>query len=81
VFDRLRRFAPEQLPLGLQLYNFVDALHFADSRETFGLQLADCAAFLIKRHLMERSDSEVFYKIIEPHIFCEQASAVCPPSP
>jgi len=42
------------IPLGhpvVSLFNFVDALHFAASEESIGLQLADIAAFFIKRHL------------------------------
>jgi Protein of unknown function (DUF3800) len=59
----------------LTLFNFIDALHFADSAESIGLQLADCAAFFIKRHLMGKSDSEEFYRIIEPHLVIYSAES------
>ena len=60
----------------MTLSNFVDALHFAASEESIGLQLADCAAFLIKRHLMGRDNTEEFYKILEPHLCVAPTSAM-----
>ena len=54
---------------GIQTDRFehlVDTLYFAASHESLGLQLADSAAFLFKRHLMGKKDSEPFYKMIEP---------------
>ncbi len=78
-FATLRRagLSYEGLPNNplLTLFNFIDALHFADSAESVGLQLADCAAFVIKRHLMSKSDSEEFYKIIEPHLVIYSADS------
>ena len=50
------------LPMVL-LMNFVDALHFASSSESIGLQLADVAAFVIKRHsLMRKGQTDKLYK-------------------
>ncbi len=46
--------------------HLVDTLYFAASHESVGLQLADAASFLIKRHLMGKTDSEPFYKLIKP---------------
>jgi hypothetical protein len=64
----------------LTLLNFIDALHFAASQESIGLQLADCAAFLIKRHLMGKDSTEEFYKIIEPRLCVDPDSAMMFPS-
>jgi hypothetical protein len=60
----------------LTLFNFIDALHFAASEESIGLQIADCASFLIKRHLMGKENTEEFYKIIEAHLCVKPESAM-----
>jgi hypothetical protein len=62
----------------LTLFNFVDALHFAASEESFGLQLADVVSFVIKRHLMGKADSDEFYTLIEKQIVCDPVSALWP---
>jgi len=74
VFQMMRHF-PLNPPL-VTLSNFVDALHFTASRESIGLQLADVAAFFVKRHLMQKADSEEFYKIIEPQLCVAPADAL-----
>jgi hypothetical protein len=58
--------------------HFIDALHFAGLRESIGLQLADCVAFLVKRHLMNKDDTEEFYDIIKPCLVCDSTEAVWP---
>ncbi|MGO9058938.1 MAG: DUF3800 domain-containing protein [Candidatus Binataceae bacterium] len=63
-FTALRQRGLPPHPL-VMLFNFVDALHFAASEESIGLQLADAAAFVIKRHLMGKADTEEFYKLID----------------
>ncbi len=60
------------------LFNFVDALHFAAPSESFGLQLADIATFIIKRHLMRKDDTEEFYEILKPLLVCDPVSALWP---
>jgi hypothetical protein len=60
----------------IMLFNFVDAVHFASRRESIGLQLADAAAFAIKRHLMGKENTEEFYKIIEPRLCVWPKSAL-----
>jgi Protein of unknown function (DUF3800) len=65
------------LPMVL-LMNFVDALHFASSSESIGLQLADVAAFVIKRHLMGKEDTDKLYKTLEPLLVCDPESALWP---
>jgi hypothetical protein len=57
--------------LGDRFEHFVDTLYFAASHESLGLQLADSAAFLFKRHLMAKKDSEPFYKLIEPCVMLD----------
>jgi hypothetical protein len=49
--------------------SLVDTLYFASSHESIGIQLADSAAFFIKKHIMQKRDAEPFYKIIEEQIF------------
>lgn len=51
------------------LEHIIDTIHFADSRETFGIQLADAANYFIKRHLIGSARAEPFYKIIERNIY------------
>jgi hypothetical protein len=60
------------------LSNFVDALHFAFLSESIGLQLADVVSFIIRRHLMQETDTEELYKILEPLLVCEPSSALWP---
>ncbi len=51
-----------------QFHHLIDTISFNGSEESLGLQLADVASFLIKRHLMGKADSEPFFKIIEPQV-------------
>ncbi|MGO9602794.1 MAG: DUF3800 domain-containing protein [Candidatus Binataceae bacterium] len=77
-FSVLRTKGLPQAPL-IMLFNFVDALHFASLEESIGLQLADVAAFVIKRHLMGKEDTEEFYKPLEPNLAVyDPASALWP---
>jgi uncharacterized protein DUF3800 len=57
--------------MGPVLEHVVDTIHFADSRESIGLQIADACAFFIKRHYMNEShaDAEPLYQIIAGNIF------------
>jgi hypothetical protein len=50
----------------------IDTPYFADPIESFGLELADACAFLLKRHLVEHPsiDTEKLYSIIDPQIVC-----------
>jgi hypothetical protein len=52
------------------LNHMIETVHFAESQSTFGIQLADAASFIIKRHLTNPKDSDIegFYRQIEPHI-------------
>jgi len=60
------------------LHNLVDALHFTEAKESIGLQLADAAAFVIKRHLMGKANTDAFYEIIKPLLTCKPESALWP---
>ncbi len=51
-----------------RMEHLVDTLYFASSHESVGLQLADAASFLVKRHLMAKQDSEPFFQLIESSI-------------
>jgi hypothetical protein len=56
---------------GPVLEHVVDTIHFADSKESIGLQIADACAYFIKRHYMNESDSdsEPLYQIIAKNVF------------
>ena len=43
-------------------------MYFGDSADSIGIQAADMCAFLIRRHLAGKQESEWLYKIIEPLI-------------
>jgi hypothetical protein len=47
------------------LDHLVDTVYFGSSHDSIGLQLADHCNFLIKRHEMQKPDSEPFYRLIE----------------
>jgi hypothetical protein len=76
-YATLRQFDHPLAPFAVY-YNFVDALHFAALSESMGLQLADSVAFIIKRHLMKKDDTEELYKQLEPLFICEPESALWP---
>jgi hypothetical protein len=59
------------------LWHFHDALAFADSRDSVGVQVADLCAYFIAKHQkktvsvgqqMYDSGAEAFYEIIKGHI-------------
>jgi hypothetical protein len=50
------------------LPNLIDDMYFGDSADSVGIQAADMCAFLIRRHLAGKQDSEWLFKIIEPHV-------------
>jgi hypothetical protein len=76
-FAVLRNYGIQNDPLTM-LHNFIDALHFAGSEESIGLQLADSVAFMVKRHLMGKTDSEEFYNSITPQLVCTPKGALWP---
>lgn len=49
-----------------------DTVHFATKSESAPLQIADACAFIIKRHLMRRDQSDFLYRLIEPQIIISQ---------
>lgn len=53
------------LPDGPRFDHLVDTVYFGNSDESIGLQLADCCAYFISRHLMGKMDSEPFYDLIK----------------
>lgn len=59
--------APIPLPSGrIPTSNLIDDMYFGDSSDSIGIQAADMCAFLVRRHLAGKQDSEWLYKIIEP---------------
>lgn len=59
------------IPLGIRderLEHIIDTIHFADSQETFGIQLADFCAYFIKRASTRQKDSE-FYRGLQSLIY------------
>ncbi len=76
-FAKLRTEGWINVPFGV-LFNFVDALHFARSSESIGLQLADTVAFLVKRHLMGKEDTEALYQELHPLLVCDPDQAMWP---
>lgn len=57
-----------QTPQQVVTSNLLDDMYFGDSRDSVGIQAADMCAFLIRRHLAGKQDSEWLFKIIEPHV-------------
>jgi Protein of unknown function (DUF3800) len=51
-----------------ELSNLIDDMYFGDSADSVGIQAVDMCAFLIRRHLAGKEDSEWLYKIIEPNV-------------
>jgi hypothetical protein len=68
----LRQYQTYGIPLGieiLRLDHIVDTVHFADSHESYGIQLADTANYFIKRYLERKKNAEEYFKLIGPQIW------------
>lgn len=68
----LKQYQDFGIPLGMRnekLDHIVDTIHFADSRESYGIQLADAANYFIKRHLLGMGNSEPYYDLIKGKIW------------
>ena len=48
--------------------HLADTIYFGSSHKSIGLQMSDHCNFFIKRHLMQRDNSERFYKLLNPFI-------------
>jgi hypothetical protein len=70
VMERVHSTGPPgfQTPGQILPSNLLDDMYFGDSRDSVGIQAADMCAFLIRRHLAGKQDSEWLFRIIEPHV-------------
>jgi Protein of unknown function (DUF3800) len=71
IKSSLRQYRKEGIPIGnsRKLYNIADAIYFANSKDTWGLQLADFCSYFIKRHLIGGNDTaEKIYKYFSAQI-------------
>jgi hypothetical protein len=55
--------------------HLIEPVLFTDSKESWGIQFADHCAYFIKRHLMEKSDSEEYYNLIKGLIWNDSIMA------
>jgi hypothetical protein len=53
-------------PVKAKFNHLIEPILFADSKETWGIQLADHCAFFMKRFLCQKADSTEFFEIIKP---------------
>jgi len=51
-----------------QLDHIINTVYFGDSRFSLAIQLADACAYFIKRHLMGREDSDLYFRKIKEQI-------------
>jgi hypothetical protein len=68
----LKQYQEFGIPLGLRnekLEHIVDTIHFADSHESYGIQLADTANYFIKREAQDKANSKPYYKLLEPKVW------------
>lgn len=69
------RFYPNRdddyLKKAFESNHITETILFAEKTESAALQIADVAAFFIRRHLAQKADSEVFYNLLKPQIFGE----------
>jgi hypothetical protein len=54
-------------PEEVTLAHIADTIHFADSRTSWGVQLADCVSFFVKRHFM-KLDTADFLSVFEDQV-------------
>jgi Protein of unknown function (DUF3800) len=73
--DSLRLYRKAKVGYSNAKFNhLIEPILFADSKEAWGIQLADHCAFFIKRsHCMKKTDSEEFCKIIEDNVLKVQS--------
>jgi Protein of unknown function (DUF3800) len=68
IKSSLRQYRKEGIQIGYsekpkKLYNIADSIYFADSKDSWGLQLADFCCYFIKRHLIGGNElAEKMYK-------------------
>jgi Protein of unknown function (DUF3800) len=68
IKSSLRLYRKEGIPIGhsskpRKLNNIADVIYFGDSKDTWGLQLADFCSYFIKRHLIGGNElAEKMYK-------------------
>jgi len=68
-YRRLRKKVLANRPAnGLALSTW-DDMYFGNSKNSFGIQLADICVYFISRHLSGKTDAEGFYNIIKDVIF------------
>jgi hypothetical protein len=64
----LRDYRTVGIPLGIRdirLEHIVETVHFADSRLSVGIQIADVANYFVRRHLEAKANSERFYQAFQ----------------
>jgi hypothetical protein len=68
-FRELRQHIRKPIPSPGQMWHFHDAVAFADSRDSVGVQVADlCAYFIAKHQKNDDPTAEGFYEIIKDRI-------------
>jgi hypothetical protein len=68
----LKQYQKFGIPLGVKnekLEHIVDTIHFADSHESYGIQLADAANYFIKRQCQKKANSTAYYDLIKGKIW------------
>lgn len=68
VFRHVRKEQLHALLPTTRFRHLIDAVSFRGRHESMGVQLADACNFFIKRHEMGKTDSEHFYKMLQPWI-------------
>jgi hypothetical protein len=74
IKSSLRQYRKEGIPIGYsgkprRLDNIADAIYFANSKDSWGLQLADFCSYFIKRHLIGGNEfAEKIYKYFSAQI-------------
>jgi uncharacterized protein DUF3800 len=56
--------------------HLIESVTFRKSHKSFGVQLADSCNFFIKRHCMNKQNSEHFFEIIKPHLAAGQVHLI-----
>ena len=68
-YRRLRKKVLANRPADGLALSMWDDIYFGNSKNSFGIQLADICVYFIARHLSGKADAEGFYNIIEEVIF------------
>lgn len=74
-YREFRHRRPWSANNGHRGWHFHDAMFFGDSKESFGIQVADACCYVLLRHLTGFKDAQSvkFFDLLKPHTICSKS--------